>query len=99
MNTEFKTIEKKTLPEYFKAVDNGDKTFELRKDEDNVQVGDVLVLREYNGTEYTGKSLHKKVTYVLRNAERFGLLPGHCIIGLTDFVRERGQYSTLEQER
>ena len=44
-----KTVEKKILPEYYKAVCKGIKTFELRKDEDDIQSGDRLDLREWNG--------------------------------------------------
>ena len=44
-----KTIEKKILPEYFKAVHHRQKTFELRKDDSDYQVGDMLRLREWDG--------------------------------------------------
>lgn len=49
-----KYIEKKILPEYYRAVYYGEKTFEIRKDEDDIQVDDVVLLREYDGKEYTG---------------------------------------------
>lgn len=39
-------IRKKILPEYFEAVQENRKKFELRKDEDNIQVGDELILEE-----------------------------------------------------
>lgn len=77
-----KVIEKKILPEYYKAVRSGRKTFELRKDEDNVQVGDVLLLREWDGEKYTGKMIDKSVSYVLRNVPEYGLQDGYCIIAL-----------------
>lgn len=48
-----KIVEKKILPEYFNAVINGEKTFEIRKDEDNLQKGDALILREWDGEKYT----------------------------------------------
>ena len=35
---------KKILPQYFEAVSGFRKTFELRKDEDDIQVGDYLDL-------------------------------------------------------
>ena len=41
-----KQIRKKILPQYFKDVCSEDKRFELRKDEDDVQVGDELILEE-----------------------------------------------------
>lgn len=77
-----KQIEKKILPEYFKEVAAGNKRFELRKDEDDVQVGDVLLLKEWiEGKGYTGFSTSRVVTYVLRNVPEYGLMDGYCIIG------------------
>lgn len=76
-------IYKKILPEFFQAVWNGDKKFELRKDEDNIQVGDELVLEEWNPKTklFTGRLMKKTVTYVLRNVPEYGLMDGYCIIG------------------
>ena len=73
-------VRKKILPEYFDAVQEYRKNFELRKDEDNIQVGDELILEEWNG-EYTGNYTWRKVTYVLRNLPEYGLKDGYCIIG------------------
>ena len=74
-------IEKKILPEYFEAVASGQKTFELRKDEDDIQVGDFLVLCEWTGDHYTGRVINADVTYVLRDVPEYGLMDGYCIIG------------------
>ena len=41
-----KTVTKKILPKYFRDVLDGHKTFELRKDEDDIQPGDTIVLKE-----------------------------------------------------
>ena len=76
-----KVVEKKILPVYFTEVADGTKTFELRKDEDDIQVGDVLILREWNGY-YTGRVLKVSVTYVLRDCPRYGLKEGFAIYGL-----------------
>lgn len=76
-----KTVRKKILPEYFKAVIERKKNFEIRKDDDNIQVGDVLVLEEWSGTHYTGRGTTRKVKYVLRNVPEYGLENGYCIIG------------------
>lgn len=75
-----KTVRKKILPEYFEAVQENRKKFELRKDEDNIQVGDEIILEEWNG-EYTGRYTNRKVTYVLINVPEYGLNDGYCIIG------------------
>ncbi len=73
--------EMKLLERYYDAVANGDKTFELRKDDRNVQVGDVISLKEWNGKEYTGRHVNVEVTYVLRDCQQYGLMEGYCIIG------------------
>ena len=77
-----KKIEKKILPEYYAAVRRGEKTFELRKDEDDVQVGDILDLREWDGEKYTGLHVLREVTYVLRDCPEYGLMDGYCVIGI-----------------
>ena len=74
-------IQKKILPKYFKDVVKGTKRFELRVDEDDVQIGDTVVLNEWNNGEYTGQTISVEVTYVLRNVPEYGLAMGHCIFG------------------
>lgn len=77
-----KQIRKKTLPQYFKEVWIENKNFELRKDEDDVQVGDELILEEWEPEKgYTGMFARRDVLYVLRNVPEYGLMDGYCIIG------------------
>ena len=76
-----KTVEKNILPKYFQAVRNERKNFELRKDEDNIQPGDILILREWSDGQYTGRMEARKVMYVLRDVPEYGLMQGYCIIG------------------
>lgn len=76
-----KVIRKKILPIYFDAVESGRKNFEIRKDDDDVQPGDKLVLEEWNEQYYTGRFVIRKAKYVLRNAAEYGLNEGYCIIG------------------
>ena len=57
----------KTWPEYFQAVARGAKTFEIRKNDRNFQVGDELELVEYDpreGAGFTGRAIDCKVTYI-----------------------------------
>lgn len=62
----------KIHPEYFRAVKSGDKRFEVRKEDGrNFQVGDILILNEYN-TEtdtYTGKKVQARITYIINDSE------------------------------
>lgn len=42
----------------------------------------MLILREWDGHKYTGRTTEALVKYVLRNVPEYGLMPGHCIVGL-----------------
>ena len=61
-----KTHELKILPQYYAAVADGTKTFEIRKNDRDYQAGDIVTLKEYNeGTkEYTGNELSFKIGFV-----------------------------------
>lgn len=59
--------ELKTLPEFFQAVKEGIKPFEVRKNDRKFEVGDSLYLREWTGEEYTGRKLIRIITYILEN--------------------------------
>lgn len=76
-----KIIEKKILPNYFKAVIHDEKRFEIRKDEDNLQIGNTVILKEWDGEKYTGRETSRNITYILRNAPEYGLMPGYVIFG------------------
>lgn len=63
-----KKIRKKISPTYFDDVKYRQKNFEIRKDDDDVQVGDKVVLGEWKENYgYTGRFVTRKVKYVLRN--------------------------------
>lgn len=56
----------KILPQYYMAVENGTKTFEVRFNDRGYKVGDILHLQEFVPPEtYTGRELDREVTYVL----------------------------------
>lgn len=56
----------KILPQYYIAVENGTKTFEVRFNDRNYQVGDILYLQEFVPPEtYTSRELRREVSYVL----------------------------------
>jgi hypothetical protein len=74
-----KLIHKKILPEYFNDVISGEKKFEIRKDDCNYQVGDILILEEWHGY-YTGRFFLVTLTYILRNCPEYGLMDGYCIL-------------------
>ena len=61
--------ELKTWPEYFHAVVDGTKTFDIRRNDRDYKVGDVLVFKEWDKTrkEYTGRSHVSQITYLCAN--------------------------------
>ena len=77
-----KHIWKKCLPEYYQAVRKQTKTFEIRKDDSDYEVGDILELYEWDGEKYTGHKIAREITYILRDALEYGLAEGYCILAI-----------------
>jgi hypothetical protein len=88
--------ELKTWPEPFRAVLAGEKRHEVRIDDRNYRVGDLLHLREWdpaqwgvfapesnsNGAgKYTGRDLLVLVTYITRG---WGLPEGMCVMSIEE---------------
>jgi len=72
----------KSWPEYFGPIHNGTKTFDLRKDDRNYAVGDIVLFYEWKPSikEATDRTTRCKINYILRDFE--GLTPGYCILGI-----------------
>lgn len=66
----------KTWPPYFKAVLEGEKTFEIRKNDRDYGVGDELLLREWDpDTEtYSGREVLVEVTYMSKAYQQRGFV-------------------------
>lgn len=75
-----KIIEVKCLPEYFEAARRGVKPWELRFDDRNYAVGDLLILSEWKDGGYTGRRLTGKITYILKDFE--GLKDGWVVLSV-----------------
>lgn len=83
----------KIWPEYFQAVLDGTKTFEVRKDDRGYQVGDTLVLQEWWPPEEvdgqwtigfgTGRECRRTVTYIL-HGPAFGIEDGYVVMGIRE---------------
>lgn len=70
----------KTETEYYQAIEKGLKSFELRKNDRNYQVGDMLHLRETVKGEHTGRAMDpKEVVYILEGG-KYGLEDGFVIM-------------------
>ena len=72
----------KTLTKYFQDVSLRKKTFELRFNDRKYEVGDVLVLQDFDGEKLTGNEVSRTVTYILDDAEKFGLMKGFVILAM-----------------
>jgi hypothetical protein len=73
----------KTWPGPFRDVRSNAKTFEFRYDDRGFELGDVLELAEWDPSSghYTGEEEKRSVTYILHGG-RFGIPPGHCVMGI-----------------
>jgi len=81
-----KTHDLKCHSEYFKHVKDGSKPFELRRDDRDFEVGDLLnideVVLDYDSEIlFTGNREVRLITYILREGV-FGLKEGWAILGL-----------------
>lgn len=80
-----KTHVLKTLPQYFEAVADGRKTFEVRLNDRAFQTGDTLKLVKMDETgrfyDTFGQLLFKRITFILQGGQ-FGIEPRYCVLGL-----------------
>ena len=72
----------KISPKYYRDIESNGKTFEIRFNDRNFQVGDILNLREFAGGEYTGRHILCDVGYILDNPDY--CKEGYVIMQLTN---------------
>lgn len=79
----------KCWPQYFAAVLDGRKPFEVRKSDRAFEVGDALLLREWDPAtkDYTGRESRQGVTYILRGGQ-LGISPDYCVMGIAEDCRK-----------
>lgn len=84
----------KSWPEYYAPLKDGSKPFELRKNDRNYQVGDVVVFCEFDDRKgkFTGDETPKRITYMLTSTGQgsipplHGLMQGYAILGFADVI-------------
>lgn len=64
-----KTHELKIKPQYFWDIVCNIKTFEVRKNDRNFEVGDIITLREFENGKLTGKTINVEIVYILNDEE------------------------------
>lgn len=88
------THELKTIGRYFEAVERGEKTFEVRKNDRAFQTGDILKLVKVTDQgKYdcswpdSPPTIYRRVSYLLQGGQ-FGIEPQYCVLGLTPVSEE-----------
>lgn len=87
-----KTHDLKTHTAPFQAVWERKKNFELRVNDRNYQVGDLLRLREYKpeADTYTGRIIIVQVTYMLQN--EYNLPIDLCVMSIDIITLINGEF-------
>jgi hypothetical protein len=79
-----KVHELKTVQPFFNQVKNGTKRFELRKNDRDFMVNDILVLKEYNSLTKVFVGDHVAVRVIGILDQFVGLKDGYCILSISD---------------
>lgn len=90
-----KIHELKIKEKYYKAIIDGNKTFELRKNDRDYQVGDLI---KFTDTLFVRENINDKnmaekyypspsetlfqITYILKDVPEYGLDKDYCILGI-----------------
>ena len=74
----------KCLPKYFVPTMLGRKKFEYRYNDRNFQIGDLLILREWENGCYTGREIYARVIYLLKKGmlSNIDIADGYCIMSI-----------------
>lgn len=76
----------KIWPEFYRAVLDGRKRFEIRRNDRGFSVGDLVRLQEFDelGGGYTGRSCLVEITYITNWAQQ----PDHVVFGF-EFIAQK----------
>lgn len=83
-----KLHELKIKDEYFREVLRENKTFELRKNDRDYQVGDLIHFVDIDGSNHIiGNPFYNiklvfQITYILKDVTQYGLDKDYCILGI-----------------
>ena len=79
----------KTWPEYFKECTSGKKNFEVRKADRPFQVGDTVILHEYDPErkQYTGYKFKFQIGYILLGPA-FGIKKDYCVMSMVEISEQ-----------
>ncbi len=72
----------KCLPKYFEETAKGTKGFEIRKNDRDYQVGDLLAMNEYDGQKYTGRAMFLRVDFMMNPNDVMTCGSGYVVMGV-----------------
>jgi hypothetical protein len=80
----------KCWPKYFEQVFQGDKNYEVRRNDRDFKKGDIIILREYNNDsqEFTGREVPVTITNITHGGN-FGIDKDFCVLGIEPLGRKR----------
>ena len=77
-----RTHKLKTVNPFFEQARDGLKNFEVRFDDRDFNVGDIIILQQYRYEKYTGEEITRTIKYILRRFK--GLQTGYVVLGLEE---------------
>lgn len=90
---------------FFKAINDGVKTHDLRKNDRNYKIGDTLILEEYDNINgrYTGRTLEREITYITSEEvpcafSSAALEKGYCILSLAQVGKKEPSFPERPKE-
>lgn len=72
----------KIEPQYYIDIESGIKTFEIRYNDRDYKVYDILYLQEYCNGKYTGREIEKEICYIMDNPQF--CKEGYVVLGIRD---------------
>lgn len=75
--------ELKTWPEFFEPMFYRKKMFDVRKNDRDFKIDDIVILRQFDpvAEKFTGGICGRRIIYILQGGQ-FGIEPGYMVLGL-----------------
>ena len=75
--------ELKIWPQYYELVKSDIKPWEIRKNDRNYQIGDIIRFKEFDPktNQYTGRNFVRRIMFLFKQ-DGFGLQKGYCIFNV-----------------
>lgn len=78
----------KILPEYYIAVSDGSKTFEIRKNDRDFHLGDIVMLQEYDESGFRGRNILVEIVYITDFEQK----DNYVVLGIRTIFQVSGMF-------